>query len=70
MGPKLYNSLSKYGSENHLYEVIEEYNKIGKPQPTKKAKICENESPRKIPLQILFLGIGWLDNNSINWLLL
>jgi hypothetical protein len=37
---------------------MEEYNKIGKPQPTKKAKICENESPRKIPLQILFLGIG------------
>lgn len=26
MGPKLYNSLSKYGSENHLYEVIEECN--------------------------------------------
>ena len=37
---------------------MEEYNKIGKPQPTKKAEICENESPRKIPLQILFLGIG------------
>ena len=37
---------------------MEEYNTIGKPQPTKNAIIWENESPKNNPLQILFLGMG------------
>ena len=45
---------------------IEEYSRIGNPQPTKNAIICENESPIKIPLHIIFRGIGWLESSSIN----
>lgn len=46
--------------------AMEEYNKIGTPQPKRNAIICDKESPRKIPIQILALGIGWLESNSIN----
>lgn len=40
------------------------------PQPTRNAKTKAVESPKNILNQILLLGIGWLNSNSINWLLL
>lgn len=45
---------------------IEEYNKIGIPQPNKNAKAKAVESPKNILNQTRPLATGWLRSSSIN----